>query len=139
MVHWFAWTTAALLLGAVNCAGAESLGRLFFSPDERAVLEQARQGVRPGSGPVSAAEQITLDGIVRRSSGKSTTWINGLPQHEEGKTHGVTASGQAAKSSVLLMLPTGKQLRLKPGQTFDASKGRVREGYEDAAEALRQD
>lgn len=81
---------------------------------------------------VGATEQITLNGIVRRSSGKTTAWINQLPQDENETSRGVAVQGQAAKASALLLLPSGKQVRLKPGQTFDTAKGRIREGYENS-------
>jgi hypothetical protein len=32
----------------------------------------------------------------------------------------------------LLLLPSGKKINLKAGQTFDTAKGKVHEGYEDA-------
>ncbi len=121
------------LLGHTACAGAEPLGRLFFSPGERARLDQMRNGNASASAPAgqqSPIEQITLNGIVRRSSGKTTAWINQLPQNENETPQGVAAQGQAAKPSALLLLPSGKQVQLKAGQTFDAVKGKIREGYQ---------
>lgn len=57
-------------------AAAESLGRLFLTPQHRAVLEQQR---RDGTlGQASAGdERLRLDGALTRSSGKRTVWING--------------------------------------------------------------
>lgn len=140
----------AFLPGHGICAGAEptrehpesprakahaespKIGRLFFSPDERAMLDRLRQ--KSGGSTVSATEQITLNGIVRRSSGKTTAWINQLPHHESKTPQGITVQqGQASKPSALLLLPSGRQVNLKAGQTFDATKGKIREGYEDAA------
>ena len=109
---------------------SHKIGRLFFSPDERAMLDRIRQ--QSGGSTVSATEQITLNGIVRRSSGKTTTWINQLPQHENQTPQGIAVrQGQASKPSALLQLPSGRQVNLKAGQTFDTTKGKVREGYED--------
>ena len=123
--------TAAALLGLAVPAGAETLGRLFFSPDERAMLDQQRQ---KGSSVVTSTEKITLNGIVQRSSGKTTTWINRLPQNENETPQGVTAQpGKTSKPSAVLLLPSGRQVQLKAGQTFDAARDRVREGYESAA------
>ena len=137
----------AFLPGHGACAGPESpraypdplraeatteshkIGRLFFSPDERAMFDRLRQ--KRGGSTVSATEQITLNGIVRRSSGKTTAWINQLPQHENETPQGIAVrQGQASKPSALLLLPSGRQVNLKAGQTFDATKGKVREGYE---------
>lgn len=111
------------------------LGRLFFSPEERDMLDRFRQK-SSGSSSVSTTEQITLNGIVRRNNGKTTVWVNQMPQRENER-QGVTVLKSTAKSpNVPLQLPSGKQIRLKPGQTFDASKGKVREGYEDTTDPL---
>ncbi|MFZ4536567.1 hypothetical protein [Propionivibrio sp.] len=128
MAHLTLLLTIFFLLGHTACAGAEPLGRLFFSPDERTLIDQERQ--KSSGSTVSATGHVTLDGLVRRGSGKTTAWINGLPQNETSQ--GVTVQGPAVKPSTLLMLPSGKQIRLKPGQSFDTAKGRVREGFESA-------
>jgi len=118
-------------LRAETSADSNKIGRLFFSPDERAMLDRMRQ--KSGGSTVRATEQITLNGLVRRSSGKTTAWINQLPQNENETPQGVAVQqGKPAKPSALLLLPSGKQVQLKAGQTFDATKGKVREGYEDA-------
>lgn len=121
----------AFLPGHAVCAGAEPLGRLFFSPDERAMLDRLRQ--KSGGATLSATEQITLNGIIRRSSGKTTAWINQVPQNENETPQGVAVQQEkTSKPSAVLLLPSGKRVDLKAGQTFDATKGKVREGYEDA-------
>lgn len=119
----------AFLPGHAVCAGAEPLGRLFFSPDERAMLDRMRQ--KDSGSTVSATEQVTLNGIVRRSSGKTTAWINQVPQHENETPQGIAVQqGKTSKPSALLLLPSGKQVQLKAGQTFDATRGKIREGYQ---------
>ena len=111
-------------------AETHKIGRLFFSPEERAMLDRFRQ--KSGSSAVSTTEQITLNGIVRRSSGKTTAWINQVPQHENEAPQGIVVQqGQTSKPAALLVLPSGRQVSLKAGQTFDTTKGKVREGYED--------
>jgi len=55
------------------------LGRLFMTPEARMTLERQRQlkiqeTQTPDGGP------LRLDGVVVRSSGKATVWINGQPQ-----------------------------------------------------------
>lgn len=119
----------AFLPGHAVCAGAEPLGRLFFSPDERAMLDRMRQ--KDSGSTVSATEQVTLNGIVRRSSGKTTAWINQVPQHENETPQGIAVQqGKTSKPSALLLLPSGRQVQLKAGQTFDTAKGKIREGYQ---------
>lgn len=119
----------AFLPGHAVCAGAEPLGRLFFSPDERAMLDRMRQ--KNSGSTVSATEQITLNGIVRRSSGKTTAWINRVPQNENETPQGIAVQqGKTSKPSALLLLPSGRQVQLKAGQTFDTTRGKIREGYQ---------
>lgn len=121
--------TAVILLGQTAGAGAEPLGRLFFSPDERAMLDRGRN--QTSRSAMISTEEITLNGIVRRSGGKTTTWINQVPQRENENPQGIAVLRSPARSSVVpLQLPSGKQVRLKPGQTYDTTQGRVREGYQ---------
>ena len=116
---------------------SRKIGRLFFTPDERAMLDRLRKN--SGGSSFSATEQVTLNGIVRRSSGKTTTWINQVPQHENETPQGIAVrQGPASKPSALLRFPSGKQVNLKAGQTFDATQGKVREGYEDATDSTPQ-
>jgi len=74
-----------------TCAHAEPLGKLFFTPERRAALERQRQlNIQETRAPEEAA--VRLDGIVTRSSGRNTVWINGRPQNEGAAGNGVTAA-----------------------------------------------
>ena len=70
---------AALLLPAAPAA-AEELGKLFLTPERRAALERQRQLNIRESQPVIEGATLMVTGVVKRSSGKSTTWVNGTPQ-----------------------------------------------------------
>lgn len=72
---------ALLSMFLAAAASAETLGRLFFTREQRAALERQRQSGR-GSMPVEEAESVRLDGVVRNSSGRTTVWRNG--RAEEG-------------------------------------------------------
>lgn len=66
---------ACLLAGS---AGAQELGTLFHSAEERARLDRLRRGeVIEDGAPVPVKPEIT--GYVRRSDGRGTVWINGVP------------------------------------------------------------
>ncbi|NTV87602.1 MAG: hypothetical protein HGA21_12765 [Burkholderiaceae bacterium] len=63
------------------------MGRLFYTPAERAQLESARarnitlsapSGKADGSGSVPPA--LRYDGVLMRSDGKTTRWVDGKPQ-----------------------------------------------------------
>lgn len=112
---------------------AEPLGRLFLSPDERAMLNRQRHDGRDAS---AAAGRVALNGLVRRSSGKTTVWINQRPQDDNESPQGVTVlKSSTGTAAVPLQLPSGKKVDLKVGQTLDIGNETVREG--DAATAGR--
>ena len=72
---------AALVTPCSLAMSAEepSLGRLFNTPQRRAQLDELRRRnvpiQRPAATPVT--QNIRLDGIVRRTNGPTTVWING--------------------------------------------------------------
>ncbi len=77
---------ALVLLLVAQEAPAESLGRLFLTPEQRAALELQRQfGTLMQQQEM--ADSLRLDGVVRRNgeagNGASTIWINGHPRHDE--------------------------------------------------------
>ena len=57
-----------------------TLGRLFFTPEQRAALDRQRL-LNPGlsNDTMDSEGSQTLNGEVRRSSGRNTRWINGEP------------------------------------------------------------
>ena len=136
------------------CQGAEvaPIGRLFSTPAERAELDRLRQHGEPAklandqstaAVPVTPAEpvreQFTLDGFVRRSSGKGTTWINQIPQNEGAVSQNIRVRQQLSKPpAVSILLPSGKRLALKVGQTFDATTGEIIEVLEPAPGSVAQ-
>jgi hypothetical protein len=70
----------ALALCVPAAAGAAELGTLFHSPEERARLEKLRRGeavAEEAIGRPSVKPEVT--GFVRRSDGRGTVWINGVP------------------------------------------------------------
>lgn len=77
--------TALLVLaiggGAPLLQAEESLGRLFFTPERRAALDRARQ-LNIQEQQVAQGDVVTVNGLVTRSSGKRTAWVNGVPINE---------------------------------------------------------
>ena len=134
-----------MLVASPARAADASLGRLFFTPAERQALEEARRkNVRaevqatekPARPPV---RNVTVSGVVRRSDGESTVWVNGKPVDgatADGLKVRVTAGQQAA---VIVHEPAqGHTLRLKVGQRADILTGRIEEGYERRQAAAPQ-
>ncbi|MEW6512830.1 MAG: hypothetical protein AB1443_02390 [Pseudomonadota bacterium] len=67
------------------------LGRLFLTPEWRSALERQRQHNIQQTRTLEG-DTVRLDGVVARSSGKSTVWINHQPQTESARDSGVIAS-----------------------------------------------
>ena len=88
-------------------AGAEELGRLFFSPEQRAQLDYS---YAQAAGSDNSSRVLILNGIVQQHGGKRTVWINGVPQ-QAGSSNDRTPESQAVQ------LPGKKsRVKLKVGQ-----------------------
>lgn len=98
---------AALLFVVTTTANAGELGRLFFTPAQRAQLEYG-QSQNTGSGEKSRT--ITVNGIVQKHGGARTAWINGVPQHDGG-------GGDLAPESLSITTPAQPEpVKVKVGQ-----------------------
>ena len=90
------WRLGALaLIGALGAPAAaqdSELGRLFFSPERRQTLDRQRQLNIQEKQEIAEDPTLTINGVVARSSGKRTVWINGVAQNEGEQPSGVTAT-----------------------------------------------
>lgn len=108
-------------LGAPAATAADALGRLFLSPEQRQVLDRRRATNRAEEeAPQIKEGPLTLDGHVQRSSGKTATWINGVPQFDGG------ASRDPAQVTVVPNVGE-PGVRLKVGEIYDRASGKVRD------------
>ena len=90
------------------CAQADGLGRLFFTPGQRAQLDREYAQQAPAEERHTPA--LTLNGIVQRSDGARTVWINGKVQNADG-------SGTLAPDTHAVALPGRSQpVEIKVGQ-----------------------
>ena len=121
---------ALILLPGVTVA-ADSLGRLFTTPAERASLDYLRQTKKvevletDKPAEMEAAptvpSSISVQGYVKRSDGKKgTVWVNQIPMQESSGTDEVQVGKLRPDSNqVQLKLPAnGKSLNLKAGQMY---------------------
>jgi hypothetical protein len=77
----------ALLAGLAMPAAAqeEALGRLFFTPQQRAAFDRERLlGGSQRSAALEGESSYVFNGEVRRSSGRNTRWFNGEAQEVGG-------------------------------------------------------
>jgi len=142
---------AMLGLGPSPFAHAQQLpGRLFMTPAERAHLDalRAAQPMRVetqahGDTPQAAIdippppppEPFTMNGLVVRSSGPNTAWVDGRPVHQTQDTgKGVSINTRTMDSSgaAVTVLESGRPVRLKPGQTYIPQGNQVSDRFEEA-------
>jgi hypothetical protein len=67
--------------------------------------------------PPAVPEQVQLSGIIRRSSGQTTVFVNGEPRQAQTADRGQTARVQV----------DGRTVILKPGQSYDPATGAIHE------------
>jgi hypothetical protein len=116
-----------MLLAAEVC-GAQELGRLFFTPEQRAALDARRKARVPDrpSPAVVASPTTKLDGYVKRSGGKSTVWVNGEALSEGSGD--APRIGQDPEGRVSVPIGEGRRAGLKPGEAVDRGTGQVHDG-----------
>jgi len=115
-------TTIGLLIYLIQfgpAAQADELGRLFFTPAQRAQLEQRRYQPSTSTTHADSEEHtdestddriLTVNGIVQKTGGKRTVWINGSAQ-KMGYDNG------SSPESIIVTLPDQtKAVKLKVGQ-----------------------
>jgi len=129
------------LVGATAPVAAQPAnppGRLFFTPDQRASLDRARaqrarttlstENTEQDAAPVS--QTIIYGGVVRRSDGKSTAWLNNQPVNDREQFGGAIVGRVRPDGSVTLQVPqSGRSVSLKPGQSVELLSGAIEESY----------
>lgn len=112
------------LIAPAFAADVAELGRLFFTPERRATLERQRtlnvqetQSLRGSS--------MSLDGVVYRSSGKATVWINHQAQNENESARTGVSAVISAKTPGRAMLTPGEEApaQLKVGESVNRATG----------------
>jgi len=109
-----------IAMAFATLATAQELGRLFFTPEQRAALDarrKARVPDKPAAVPAVASPTTRLDGYVRRSDGRSTVWVNGAQADE--------ASPRPDGSVAVVVGESEARVRLKPGEVLDRGSGEV--------------
>jgi hypothetical protein len=103
--------------------GAEELGRLFYTPEQRAQLDY---NYAQGADSTNNSSTLMLNGIVQKHGGKRTVWINGVPQ-QAGSSDDKTPESQSVQ-----VPGTAGTVKLKVGQ-------RVLLGPSDHPDTVRPD
>jgi hypothetical protein len=128
---------AGMLLALPACATAASdLDRMFFTPEQRAALDKTRKQnsrseaereFKPPAPPLP--QNVSVTGMIRRSDGKNTIWLNNRVV-DERVAGGIVAGAGKRDNQVRLSLPdAGKSVDLKVGQTLEVLSGTIEENY----------
>jgi hypothetical protein len=125
-----------ILLLPLSARAAEPLGRLFFTPEQRAQLDTLRTkkvvAVQVKDEP--APEFVSYGGIVRGSEGKTTVWVNSKALSEREVREASSLVGRIERDGRILVETTQGTstpgLRLKVGQRVELLSGRIEERFE---------
>lgn len=130
-----------------TAAGAETLGRLFTTPAERAALERLRHPqAKPAEAPKPVKRQVvelppaapppvpevSVQGVVTRSDGQNAVWINGQGVLHSGQVgEGLRVeTGRIRGDAVPIVLPGDKTtIHLEPGQVYDPADSKILDAY----------
>lgn len=113
----------------------QAMGRLFLTPEQRSEMDAARRQVRNISFNLEREERaappahLVLNGVVTRSDGKTTLWINDKIQG--GEQMGLAVPGRGKAMGMVSVTPPDarRPVLLKVGQSMDLGSGRVDEIY----------
>ena len=130
----------ALLLGAGAAQAADELGRLFFTPAQRAALDARREARVPDrpAAAVVVSPVTRIDGYVKRSQGPSTVWMNGESLSEGGPEAPRIESPQGEGRVSVTVGEGGRRIRLKPGQALDRGSGEIKDVIGDGEIEIRR-
>ena len=110
----------------------EALGRLFFTPERRQTLDRQRQFNIQEKQEIPEDPTFTIDGVVTRSSGKRTVWVNGIAQNDNETSGGATLLPIKQQSGVITIqsattpggtAKVGDTVNRTTGEATDALKG----------------
>jgi hypothetical protein len=131
---------AAAATPAPAIAAQQELGRLFFTPAQRASLDvargqRARAAVATDSTEQEAAapvsQTITYGGLIRRDDGQTTVWLNNQAVRDTDPAGaGAVVSRVRPDGRITLQAPqSARSVELKPGQSVELLSGTIEEGY----------
>lgn len=119
--------------------------RVFTRQFEREKLDEIRAAMdrkrepEPDTTRARAVEkppevpEVRLQGYILRSDGPPAVWLNERNTIGGDRIDGNlrVESGRIQGQTVLIRLPDGRHIRLKPGQRYDPDSGRVTDALQD--------
>jgi|GEM_PF-4525923 len=118
----------------------EPIGRFFYSPEQRQQLDVLRgqKAYATQMRDEAPAEIVTYNGMIRRSDGQTTVWINDEPIADSAMGSKNNLNGRINRQGqVILNLPQsrGATVQLKVGQSAHLQSGRISESPSKARQS----
>jgi hypothetical protein len=132
---------SGFLLPDVSLA-AETMDRLFFSPQDRVYLEKLRWATPDSLSSLqehnktpavteSKPQVFTLGGTVTKKNGVQALWLNSVKYNGTDLPANVELRPPFIAGQILLQVPeTGSSYALRPGQSVDIGDGQIKESYQ---------
>ncbi len=133
-MKWFAALLLLMIAPIAQAADAAPIGRIFFTPEQRAQLDTLRtqKAVASQVRDEPIPENDTYNGIVRRSDGKTTVWVNNEAMTDAELRVKQSIVGRVDRNGrILLQAPAAGSgtLQLKVGQSAELLSGKIDETY----------
>jgi len=123
---------AALLSTEAAMAQDKALGRLFYTPDQRTALNaNIRSVTKSPRKRIRPPRSVTLSGMVTRSDGERTVWVDGQAYHQGNPedVRVITNSGDPAVAE-LKVRGVRNRVPVRVGQQLNPASGETLELYE---------
>jgi len=115
------FSLAGLLALSPAADAADSLGRLFTTPEQREALDRKRILNTLETLDSTPESTIRIDGQVQRSSGKRTTWVNGQATSNESDPRDGVVYYPSAQEHDRVVVDSGDypKIRVRVGETLN--------------------
>ena len=118
---------AIALAGPLFAADPAPLGRLFFTPEKRAELDRERSLGQRQTQQIESAD-VSLEGIVRRSSGRNTVWLTGRPHDMVHPRDGILVNVGPDATTARVRIGDDAPADLRVGESINRGTGERRSG-----------
>lgn len=129
----------AFAVSSSSLVADETLGRLFFTPEKRQALDYQRQYNIQEKQEAQEDPTLTIDGVVMRSSGRQTVWVNGnaITENDASLNVGVTP---APRKPGHVLIQSGKSISTsaKVGETVHRDTGEAADALNGGRIIVRQ-
>ena len=130
----------------VNTSHAETIQRLFTTPEQRYSLEQERLKPAPTKEEVESFElpeppkYIVFNGLLKQNDGNMMVWINGSNQlNFHNQSYYIELDEAQETISVVLRQQNNLRIALQPGEVLETESERIFQAYEQQEWRARDD